>query len=180
MPRHGFPAPRWTPADRERYGDLGIVDQPLTRCEHCAARFRVASQLPTGPACPICLRPVAARTRQGRLRQVAIARVPGATVYTDASFRAGVAGLAVTGALGEFTRRVSVSSSYVAERWALEMAMSIAHSLGRRDLTFCSDCMGVVRDVRAALPDGWGWTVEHVHRSDVKRAHKLAGEARRP
>lgn len=189
---HGFPHPRAgadVERERERVArDVGWVPhatKPLQRCGNCHARYRVAVNFPTlGPCCPLCLKPTGAKptpVHNGRLRQVALPPAPktGAAVYTDASFRTGVAGLAVTGALGEYTRRVSVRNSYRAERMALDMAMSIARGLKRRDLVFRSDCEGVVADVQAVLPDGWGWTVEQVRRRDVARAHLLAGEARR-
>jgi len=148
----------------------------LRTCGNCAARFRFAQNLPTiGPCCPICLKPV---KPVARLRQIAGTPTPGLdAVYVDASFREGVAGLAVVGVLGEYTRRVSVGTSSLAERWALQMAMEIASGLKRRDLVFRSDASSVVSGFGGR--PSMGWTFEHVPRDLNRRAHELASVARK-
>lgn len=110
--------------------------------------------------------------------------VPGGAVYVDASVRDGVAGLAVVGALGEFTRRVSTSSSTTAELWALEWAFAIAREQRREDLVFRSDCQGVVHSVGGTpawrlVVEAWGWAVEYVPRELNRRAHSLCVVARK-
>ncbi len=114
----------------------------------------------------------------GRARGAASLHVVLDPVYVDASVRDAVAGLAVAGGLGEFTRRVSTISSATAERWALEWAFSIARSQGRRNLLFRSDAMDIVRLFRDGKP-AWGWLVEHVPRKLNGRAHGLAVVARK-
>lgn len=62
------------------------------------------------------------------------------------------------------------------------MTIALAHA--RHDLVFHSDCLSLVEAVAGGrlehiLPLGHGWTVEHVPRSSNKRAHALAGGARR-
>jgi len=98
-------------------------------------------------------------------------------VYVDASVREGVAGLAVVGALGEFTRRVSTDSSMTAERWALEWGFAIAREQDRRDLLFRSDCVGVVERFNGS--PARGWVVEYVPRKLNQRAHHLSVLARK-
>lgn len=132
-----------------------------TGCPWCG--LLLGTPAPTAPAAP------AAPTRA----------VPGTAgaVYVDASERDGIAGLAVVGVLGDFTRRVTTKSSTTAERWALEWAFAIAREQNRRDLVFRSDCLSVVQ--RCAGDASRGWAVEHVPRTLNRRAHSFAVVARK-
>lgn len=124
----------------------------------------------------------------GRLRQIAVApprRVAQAAVYVDASYVAGIAGIAVVGAIGDYTQRVRCHSSLRAEHLALELALSIARATDERGLVFRTDCCGILDGYRR-VADAWvldperGWTAECVPRSRNGRAHDLANIARLP
>lgn len=143
-----------------------MIPPRLVQCEGCRS-----GRPDDGAQCPWC----------GLLQDASWAPapapvVPGA-VYVDASVRDGVAGLAVVGALGEFTRRVSTDSSMTAERWALEWGFAIAREQDRRDLLFRSDCVGVVKRFNGNAARGW--VVEYVPRRLNQRAHSLSVVARK-
>lgn len=99
-------------------------------------------------------------------------------VYVDASFRMGEAGLAVTGALGEHTRRVKCTTSHKAEIRALELAMDIARKQSADNIVFFTDCLPLLNGYRGAGNPERGWTVRYIPRSQNKRADLLARRAR--
>lgn len=98
-------------------------------------------------------------------------------VWADASFRDGIAGLAVCGALGEHYRQVEASTSTHAEVLALRWAREIARAADIRDLTFRTDCQAAYKQFGEA-PKGFNWIIEQVPRSKNQRADYLAGRAR--
>lgn len=104
-------------------------------------------------------------------------------VSTDASFRDGVAGLGVAGALGEHSRRARAASSTHAEMLALEWAMEIAREADRRDLMFCTDCSAVFQTLGVRYdgerytslgPRDRGWFLSRIPRAQNRRADLLA------
>lgn len=137
----------------------------LTRCKSCRS-----GRPDDSAACPWC------GLLQRGAPPPAPAAPPAGVVYVDASVRDGVAGLAVVGALGEFTRRVSTDSSMSAERWALEWAFAIAREQDRRDLVFRCDCVGVIKRFNGS--PARRWVIEHVPRK-LNRAHSLSVLARK-
>ncbi|MCA1570994.1 MAG: hypothetical protein LC798_11875 [Chloroflexi bacterium] len=149
------------------------------RCHWCTRRLAPA-RFVDERACQTCS-PIVARAAaliaELPQQRVAAAPAPARVVVVDASFRAGVAGLAVVGALGRYSMRVSVATSTRAEHWALRWAMDIARARDERDLLFHTDCDAVAR--RAGDDTERRWTVRHVSRSDVREAHELAGATRR-
>ena len=151
------------------------------RCHWCTRRLapgRFVDERTCRTCAPIIARAAAAPIAElPQQRAAAPAPAPARVVVVDASFRAGVAGLAVVGALGRYSMRVSVGTSTRAGHWALRWAMDIARSRDERDLIFHTDCDAVAR--RAGDDAARRWTVRHVSRSAVREAHELAGAARR-
>lgn len=103
---------------------------------------------------------------------------PDSVVYVDASYRDGLAGLAVVGALGEHTQKTKASSSVHAEVLALRWAMDMARAAGMKDLTFRTDCQAAFNALCRSSKK-MRWTVEQIPRRRNVRADALAGHARR-
>jgi ribonuclease HI len=146
------------------------------RCYRCR-RLRLASELQSG-VCARCRLELPPERESPWAPRQAATPADRASVYVDASWFAGVAGLAVVGALGVHSRRVAAASSTEAECMAVRWAMEIAADRKRTNLTFLTDCDAAAR----RWPDGikrYGFTVRRVPRRDNQVADRLASEARR-
>jgi ribonuclease HI len=100
-----------------------------------------------------------------------------AGVYVDASYRDGIAGLAVCGALGGHHKRVRASGCNQAEVRALKWAIQIATDVAASGLVFYTDsqCAYLWFYQRER---GHGWVAKQVPRGLNRRADRLAGVAR--
>lgn len=148
----------------------GGGSRPCATCRIVVA----ASTLDDQDACPACA------GQPGRLRATATDRsleIMARCVYVDASYENGVAGLAVVGELGIFTRAVAATSSTAAEVEALAWAMAIAAARGERDLIFRTDCEHAARTYCNGKPSR-GWEVELIPRRRNQLADCLASQAR--
>jgi hypothetical protein len=143
----------------------------------CCRLVRPRSALSAAGVCDPC------RQSLGGLREAppapteASRYLPAGCVYVDASYRDGVAGLAVVGALGEHARLVAATTSTQAETMALRWAMEIAHAADARNLTFRTDCSTAL----AAVGSGSrrrGWVVEQIPRYRNRQADALANSIR--
>jgi len=120
-----------------------------------------------------------------------------ASVVTDASFRAGRAGLAVTGAIGPEGRYAQTPTNVIAEFEAVLWAMELAHERGMNVATFATDCQAVARfwegdwdpasedrasqcraSMRARLRVHQSWQVIWVHSRITIDADRLASKVR--
>lgn len=130
-----------------------------------------------------------ASVRRVRKVRVPLPSTPAATediepgvIYVDASFRQGMAGLAVVGALGDHQKRVEARSSTQAEVLALAWALEIAKATERWGLTFRTDCQAAFRQFPLSrhrlIGNRLGWTVEQVPRRQNRQADRLAAVAR--
>lgn len=173
---------------RERRGFRGGLVRLDPLSEYLASRGGTAAcrsctlVVPTGRllhgVCPACLRP---RPAPGPrvAGQVPVVSEPGA-VYVDASWRDGVAGLAVVGALGEHRRVFLCRSNVVAEVEAVSWALRLAR--GREDeyLLFRTDSVPAARVAGAVCSARRRplWEAEWVPRRRNRRADQLSREAR--
>jgi hypothetical protein len=100
-------------------------------------------------------------------------------VYVDASWQAGVAGVAIVGALGRHSDRVQAQSSGQAEVYAMMWALRLAKQRqDQRALVFRTDNQSAQRAGARAVPRRFAWTVEWVPRRRNHVADRLAFQAR--
>jgi ribonuclease HI len=128
------------------------------RCPYCATRLKAVGKA------------TALQARSTRPLEPNI-------VYVDASFRDGIAGLAVVGEIGEYSKACPAPTSTAAEVMAFRWALELAEEGGYRDLIFRTDCTHVY-DLHHRNEYRLGWVVEQVPRRENQHADRLAGWAR--
>jgi hypothetical protein len=99
-------------------------------------------------------------------------------VYVDASYRDGVAGIAVIGALGTHSRRLECLSNVEAEIEAMRWALRLAKHRRVVEMTFRTDSQSAARFEHNATPRWASWVVEWVPRYRNQKADRLSRRAR--
>lgn len=126
--------------------------------------------------CPLCR-----RSAPGPRVAVPVPVVlePG-VVYVDASWRDGLAGLAVVGALGEHVRQTRTRSNVAAEVEAVTWAIELARGREEERLLFRTDSVSAAHHAssRCAARRRALWEAEWVPRRLNRRADQLSREAR--
>lgn len=126
--------------------------------------------------CPVCRRvPAPAGVIVERERAVALER---GVVWVDASWRDGLAGLAVVGELGEHSRPFLCRSNVAAEVEAMRWALLLAHEAGVVELMVRTDSQSAQRFGSRAVLRRLAWVVEWVPRRLNRRADLLSRRAR--
>jgi hypothetical protein len=146
-------------------------------CVSCTMVFPLPD-LDEARICNLCR----TRTRRSKLRQRDLSRATPQlephVVYVDASWRDGVAGLAVVGALGEHSDRVETPSSTSAEVLAMQWAFCLARGQRANGLTFRTDSQNAAAWAMGCAPKRGAWAVEWVPRHRNIVADRVAGDAR--
>lgn len=159
-------------ARTDRLGDLVTGIGGTAPCASCT-RVVSMSVLQEG-LCPPCRR-VPATAAVLVKRERALER---GVVWVDASWRDGVAGLAVVGELGEHSRPFLCRSNVAAEVEAMRWALRLAREAGVVELVIRTDSQSAQRFGSRAVPRRFAWVVEWVPRHLNRRADHLSRRAR--